>query len=254
MQHLFSSHGKTALTAIMAQQPLLAFDFDGTLAPIVSHPDDARVSHTVARRLACLAQALPLAIITGRSVADVRERLTFNPRLIIGNHGAEDPSVPAPSSRTSVFDGMRVRLRQRRDELMAAGITIEDKNHSIALHYRLAHNHQQAYDLIMDVVDSVDVGLEILSGKLVVNIVATESPDKADALAELVERCGAQSAVFVGDDINDEPVFARAEPSWLTIKIGIENANSQARFYLDNSHQILTMLNCMLSILARLKE
>lgn len=242
------------MAAVMAQQPLLAFDFDGTLAPIVSRPEDARVSRAVSRRLMLLTQALPVAIITGRSVADVRERLTFNPRFIIGNHGAEDPTLPVPSSRASVFDGMRVRLRQRWEELIAAGITVEDKNHSIALHYRLAPDHQQAYDLIMSVVESVGVGLEILSGKRVVNIVAAESPDKADALAALVERCGVASAVFVGDDINDEPVFARAEPSWLTIKIGSENADSQARFFLDNSQQILTMLNRMLSILARRKD
>ena len=76
MTHMFTLEGEAALASALACSPLLAFDFDGTLAPIVTDPDDARIPAPVARRLDRLASLLPVAIITGRAVADVRERLT----------------------------------------------------------------------------------------------------------------------------------------------------------------------------------
>ena len=90
MDHLFTPQGEAALAAVMRRDPLLAFDFDGTLAPIVDRPGDASVPDNVSRCLAKLARAHPVAIITGRSIADVRARLGFEPHFVIGNHGAED--------------------------------------------------------------------------------------------------------------------------------------------------------------------
>ncbi|MBP7659438.1 MAG: trehalose-phosphatase, partial [Burkholderiaceae bacterium] len=70
MRHLFGPGGLRVLAAFVRDDPLLAFDFDGTLAPIVSHPDRARVSKPVARELERLSLALPVAVISGRRVAD----------------------------------------------------------------------------------------------------------------------------------------------------------------------------------------
>src|SRR5690349_4491226 len=97
MQPLFSPAGEAAIAATLADSPLVAFDFDGTLAPIVAHPDDAQVLPALAPRLERLAGLLPLAIVSGRSVEDVRKRLTFMPRFVVGNHGAEDESMGVAS-------------------------------------------------------------------------------------------------------------------------------------------------------------
>ena len=75
MRHLFTPEGEAALAAVMRLAPVLAFDFDGTLAPIVARPDQAHVPPPVSEGLAHLAQRLPVAVISGRSVADVRARL-----------------------------------------------------------------------------------------------------------------------------------------------------------------------------------
>ena len=80
MRHLLSARGEAALAALMRRRPLLAFDFDGTLAPIVARPEDARVPAAVAARLAVLALRLPVAIVTGRAIGDVRHRLGFEPQ------------------------------------------------------------------------------------------------------------------------------------------------------------------------------
>lgn len=249
MKHLFSADGEAALAARIASRPLLAFDFDGTLAPIVTRPDDARVPLAVAWRLDRLSAILPVAIVTGRTVADVRERLAFTPRFVIGGHGAEDPdgesSDPGP-----VFDALRVRLHVRRAELLAAGVTVEDKGHSMALHYRLARDLEGALQMITIALEGLGPELRSYGGKRVVNVVATHAPDKAQAVASLAERCGVSSAVFVGDDINDEPVFALDEPSWLTVRVGRDDPNTRAKFCIDTPGEVAIMLDRMLILLA----
>ena len=248
MKHLFSPEGDAALAATMALQPLLAFDFDGTLAPIVARPEEARVSIAVSWRLDQLARRLPLAIVSGRSVDDVRARLSFTPGFIVGNHGAEDPLAAPSTSAPAALDGIRARMHPQLHLLDAAGVTVEDKYHSIALHYRLARDRVLALGVIERLLDSPGPGVHVFGGKQVVNIVAANAPDKADAVARLAQRCGARSVIFIGDDINDEPVFARAEPSWLTVRVGRDDPTSQARFCLESSGEVASMLDRMLGL------
>ena len=254
MKHLFSPDGEAALAAVMALRPLLAFDFDGTLAPIVARPDEARVSQAVARRLGRLALALPLAIVSGRRADDVRARLAFEPGYIIGNHGAEDPSLAVDVDLSAVFDRVRLRLHKYAEALDEAGVTVEDKGQSLALHYRLSRDRERAFALIESMTSGLGPDVEVFGGKMVVNVVASDAPDKAYAVTSLVARSGAGSALFVGDDVNDEPVFARAEPSWLTVKVGREDPDSRARFYLDHSGEVASMLDRMLALLDGFSE
>ena len=97
----------------MRLRPLLALDFDGTQSPIVTRPDNARVSAALARRLERLSRRLPVAVVTGRRVDDVATRLRFHPGFIVGNHGAEDPSIPASPEMGAILDPLRERLRAR---------------------------------------------------------------------------------------------------------------------------------------------
>lgn len=248
MKSLFCSEGEAALAAVMAKRPLLAFDFDGTLAPIVARPDDARVSVAIARRLERLARQLPVAIVTGRAVEDVQRRLSFEPHFIIGNHGIEDAASTSSSDMAAALDTIRAHISTHGDELAAAGVEVEDKRYSIALHYRLARDRRLAHELIMRLVGEAVSAVDVFGGKCVVNVVAAGAPDKALALARLVERCGVQSAVFVGDDVNDEPVFARAPADWLTVKVGRDDPASRAKFYLDSIGEVAAMLDRMLML------
>jgi trehalose 6-phosphate phosphatase len=249
MKHLFTPEGEAALAAALARQPLLAFDFDGTLAAIVARPEDARVPVAVVRRLEQLSRLLPLAIITGRSVDDVSERLDFRPRFIVGNHGAEGPCREAPGDWAVLLQPLRDRLRMRADELAAIGVAVEDKQYSVAMHYRLARDRGSAFGLITRLVANLGPGLKVFGGKLVVNVSAAQAPDKAQALADLVRRCEARGAVYVGDDVNDEPVFERREPSWLTVRVGRDNPNTEAMFVLEHPGEIAMLLERLLRLL-----
>ena len=249
MRHLFLGEGRAALVDAMRRQPLLAFDFDGTLAPIVPRPNEARVTAVVSDRLARLAELRAVAIITGRSVEDVAPRLGFKPQYIVGNHGAEDPT-DGKSLDTRALDAFRQHLADNAAHVARAGVEVEDKGYSVALHYRLARDRAAAQQCIEWLVRDLDPGLHFFGGKCIANVVVAGAPDKADAVTSLVARSGADAAVFVGDDVNDEAVFARAEPTWLTVRIGRDDPLSKADFFLDSYAEVATLLQLMLDLLS----
>ena len=246
MRHLLTPEGDQALRDVLALDPILGFDFDGTLAPIVDHPDDVMVPPEVQRGLLRLAQVLPVAIITGRSVADVMPRLGFVPRYVVGNHGAEDPdAAAAPAVASQALGSLRRRIAALDGALAQAGVEVEDKALSIALHYRRAPDPGAALVCIEALLQGLEPALHRFGGKCVVNVVAAGLPDKGDALAALVRRSGAKSAVFFGDDVNDEAVFIRAAPHWLTVRIGRDDPLSSAMFFLDHDHELEQVLQRM---------
>ena len=242
MKHLFSNTGQQALQQVLRLRPLMAFDFDGTLAPIVARPDDARVSSAISHRLRHIAEHLPVAIVTGRRVADVADRLGFEPQFIVGSHGAEDPQAETAQALIEALGGLRARLAARTAQTQAAGVFVEDKAYSIALHFRLARDRAAAESLIEDLLRDLEPDLRAFGGKCVVNVVPRQAPDKGDAVVSLVARTGSQAAVFVGDDLNDEPVFERAPPHWLTVRIGRDDPHSRAEYFLDSHAEMATLL------------
>jgi trehalose 6-phosphate phosphatase len=243
MQHLFLHDGQAALAAALRQRPLLAFDFDGTLAPIVARPDDVHLAEPVAADLRWLAQRTPVAVISGRSVADLRLRLGFEPTYLVGCHGADDAADPA---RTQAWAQPLRAWREGLDscgaELQAAGVEVEDKGAAIALHHRNARDPARALALLDALLGALPPALRGFGGKQVVNVVAAAAPDKADALLALVARSGAGTALFAGDDVNDEPVFQRAPPAWLTVRVGVPESATRARYGVQGPHEVATLL------------
>lgn len=242
MRHLFSPAGERELAELMKRGPLLAFDLDGTLAPIVARPEDARVPLPLARRLAALAQRLPLAVITGRRVADARLRLGFEPRYLIGNHGAEGLDWRPPDQALAL---QRQRLEAEGAALAAAGVQLEDKGLSLALHYRLAGDRAAAQALIERLLAELPPELESFGGKCVANIVQRSAPDKGIAVEALLRHCERDALLFVGDDVNDESVFVRARAGWLTVRVGTEPAGSRAMFFLGAFAEVGLLLEKM---------
>lgn len=245
MPHLFHAAGDAALAAVMRRGPVLAFDFDGTLAPIVATPDQARLSQSVSGKLRRLAGRMPVAIVTGRSVEDVRGRLGFEPHAIVGNHGAE-MGLQAQDAAHAELDPVRDALAARGPELAQAGVMVEDKGLSLALHYRLSRRPGEARALIRAVMEASRGSFRNFAGKMVENIVPEGAPDKGAAVHALVAHWQASCAVFVGDDVNDEPVFASAPDDWLTIRVGRDDPDSQADFFLDGTAEVGMLLDRML--------
>ena len=262
MQTLLGPEGAQALTQVLHHRPLLAFDFDGTLAPIIDRPDHVQVDPRLARVLGALAIRLPVAIVTGRAIRDVRARLGFRPHFIVGNHGAEEEAIrgdtphtetdTAPGVLQVALDPLRRQLARDEFDLRRHGVRMEDKGASIALHYRGCREPALAIAWIEAVLararSQTDApALQVFGGKMVINVLAAQAPDKAVAISRLVQRCGAASVVFAGDDVNDEPVFRMAPPHWVTIRVGSDDALSPARFQVDEPRDLLPWLGSMLT-------
>lgn len=248
MQHLLTAEGEAALALMAARSTLLAFDFDGTLAPIAPRPELVQVPTGVADRLHRLSKRVALAVITGRSLADVAPRLGFEPQYLVGNHGAEGAlGWSAPMQDWAV--AVHARLAQHAEPLATAGVTVEDKGYSLALHYRLAPDAQRAVRAIEAALDGLDASHRIFGGKCVLNVAPADAPDKGEALQQLVREAGVAGALFVGDDVNDEPAFACAQAHWVTVRIGPDGQDSKARFYLRSTDEVVAMLDRLLVLL-----
>lgn len=246
MKRLFTPEADAALGRAMLQDPVLAFDFDGTLAPIVPVPGDARVPPAVMLRLRRLTERWPVAIITGRAIDDVRQRLAFEPWRVVGSHGAESGDQARIDEARSALDVARLHLQDARHALQQHGIGIEDKGASIALHYRLASDRPAAVQAIAQALSVLPAELAVFGGKMVANIVPAWAHDKGNALAELVNERGNPAAVFLGDDVNDESVFAREDEHWFTVRIGQDYPNSRAQYVMDSTAELPRLLDLML--------
>jgi trehalose 6-phosphate phosphatase len=242
MIYAFSPEGVASLSAVLATEPLLAFDIDGTLAPIVERPHDARLPDDVQRCLAWLARRNEVAIITGRAVHDARRMFSFEPRYLVGNHGAE--GLPGWRERSAAFEHS---VRQWRDALAAcegladAGVGIEDKRYSLSLHYRQAANPYAASRAIYGCIAMMRPAPHVIDGKAVVNLLPPDAPDKGDALRALIEQSRCRNALYVGDDDTDETVFGLNLPNVLTLRVE-PAADSQATLFLRDQREVLTLM------------
>lgn len=248
MTPILSAAGDLAMIRILAEKPLLALDFDGTLAPIVSEPSAARASADIAELLTVLGNRLPVAIVTGRSVADVAGRLGFSPSFIVGNHGAEGlPGAPGKPPEVGLW---RDRImRNFKADLDAAGVTIEDKGYSMSMHYRHAPDRDVARDLIHAAIMSLKPVPRVIGGKCVVNLLPADAPDKFSAVSALLKISGCRSAIFAGDDVTDDVVFDQASDDWLTVRVEALD-DSRARFYLSAQAEMPAFLRRLLDFAA----
>lgn len=233
MIYAFSAAGLTRLDALVATRPLLAFDIDGTLAPIAQRPDEARLPDDVQRRLGEIARCTSVAIITGRGVDDARRMLSFEPRYLIGNHGAE--GLPGWSGRSEAF---AATVRQWRPTLATAaltdaGVLVEDKRYSLSLHFRGAADPASARGAIERCIASLEPAPRIIAGKAVINVLPEDAPDKGDALRTLIGAEQTSNVLYVGDDDTDEAVFALDLPGVLTLRVEPSQTSAAMLFLRD---------------------
>lgn len=247
MMHLFAPENSGVLAQLAWARVLVAFDYDGTLAPIVTDPQRAFMRSRTSELLTRVCELYPSAVISGRSKADVLSRLGgAEVDHVVGNHGLE------PGTRLEEFEqDMRQALEALRRSLSAIqGIEFEDKRYSLALHYRNSRNKELARRAIRDAVASLPVSTRIVLGKLVVNVVPDGAPNKGDALLELRTAAQADTALYVGDDVTDEDVFRLDQPGRLvSVRVG-ESRVSTAAFFLRDQREI----DRLLFQLVRLRE
>ncbi|MDQ6936220.1 MAG: trehalose-phosphatase [Actinomycetota bacterium] len=192
---------------------LLAFDFDGTLAPIVSDPSHARLVAGAGAALERLARrGAQIALISGRDALTLVElsRLADLPGLIVeGIYGAEQwrAGVLRTLDDPPVID----RLRRELPHLLATtpwcdGVWIEDKRLSLVLHTRQARKPGYAQEELWGRAPAyaAQLGLEAHPGNHVIEF-RLPGYDKAGALRRLVHIHRPTAVLYAGDDLGDVP-------------------------------------------------
>ncbi|GAB2870675.1 trehalose-phosphatase [Streptomyces deserti] len=218
--------GRDGLDALLARpgKALIGLDFDGTLAPIVADPEQARAHPDAVPALAALApKVAAVAVITGRpaGVAVRHGGFAGVPGLehltVLGHYGAErweaaTGEVTAPAPHPGVA-AVRAELPGFLDGIGAwQGTWIEEKGRAVAVHTRRAADPQAAFEALRDPLTDLATrhGLIVEPGRMVLEL-RPPGIDKGVALLDFAREIGAGSVLFAGDDLGDLPAFAAVD-------------------------------------------
>jgi trehalose 6-phosphate phosphatase len=215
----------------------LFLDFDGTLVTIQPRPDAVRLSAEARRTLAVLARSprFRVWVISARRRADVSRRIGVPGIRYLGLYGWErepitaGPLGPIYHVRTFLAGSLPAH----------PNIWIEDKQHTIAVHYRGAPEalRRAALERVQRAVAPWRYGLRIAPGKAVWEILPITFGNKGAAVRRELATLPAQALpVYLGDDLSDEDAFA-VLPHGVSIRVGTRRT-TRARYHLEGVVQV----------------
>ena len=213
----------------------LFLDFDGTLVDLAETPAAIQVSPGLGPLLERLQERLSgrLAIVSGRSIADLESHIECAGIAVSGSHGLELRLADGHSLPVSIPEGLE-KMRSAVSEFAASqqGLLVEEKPAGIALHYRLAPALADEVEGFMAEL-AMAHQLSLQRGHMVVEL-RPEGATKGDALRAIMAEPDFADArpVFVGDDLTDEHAFeAAADLRGAGVLVGAERATA-ARYRL----------------------
>src|SRR5262245_14011928 len=226
------------LSAPDLRQVAILLDVDGTILDFAPTPREVFVSPMLRRLLQSLLERTggALALVSGRPLKELD--LLFAPLQlpVVGGHGAEiRPKARGPVARVAAQQ-LNEDLRRRLATIAAwaPGIILEDKDYSLAIHYRLAPEKEQAIrEAVLAICEEwAPASVEVLPGKFVLEV-KSMGFDKGTAVRHLMMRAPFQARrpIFIGDDTTDEAAFAViAEFDGLGISVGRRFPDAAACF------------------------
>jgi trehalose 6-phosphate phosphatase len=228
IQPLFDHLSGIAATVAAARHLLLFLDFDGTLSPIVEEPERAQLPLDTRNTLRTLAsrEGVSLAIISGRPIYDLRERVGLKNLIYAGNHGLEisGPGMhfiePAAAQRIKALGELSRHLRTRLRHIPGAGV--EYKVLSASVHFRKAppDREEEIGERVQTAVGSLGNLFEVTMGLKVFEIRPKVNWNKGMAVRWIKQATTPDALpIYIGDDTTDEDAFA-ALPEGITISAG----------------------------------
>lgn len=226
------------------KKPVFFLDYDGTLTPIVSRPEDAKISQEMRDVVKTLCEKYTVAIVSGRFREDVQGLLGIDGLVYAGSHGFDilGPDIeminPDAQKTIPVIASMVDKVKA---ELGAIeGVIIEDKKFSLAVHYRLVDedkHFEKIQSFCQSLVEPFD-NLRLMHGKKVFEILPALDWDKGKAVRFVLKALGYSwdevAAVYIGDDTTDEDAFRMVKTRGLAVLVSEEERPSVADFTVDS--------------------
>jgi alpha,alpha-trehalase len=255
MSHLpnaLDSYGQL-IGVVGGRQPFVCLDFDGTLSQIVSDPDAATLVDGAAEALANLAAQCPVAILSGRDLADIRERVGLPGLWYAGSHGFEliapDGSHHHNDSAAAAVPVLETAAAELHSALeQIPGVRVEHKRYAVAVHYR-----NVAPERVSEIVASTHRhgkrhGLRVTAGRKVVELRPDIDWDKGTALTWIrdhIHQTGRVLPIYVGDDLTDEDVFDAIRFNGIPVVVRHDEGGSRptaAQFTLNSPGEVCEFL------------
>lgn len=242
---------------------MLFLDCDGTLAPIAESPEKARIPADVKKLLKKVSgdPSCKVAIISGRSLEDIKRLVGVNGLIYSGNHGLE---IEGPGIKFKPLSLMGVKsvskyignkLRHRLSPIK--GVLIEDKGLSLSVHYRMAERKDEARikALFFGAVRAHIIKKEItvMLGKKVFEVRPRIKWDKGKAALWLFARQKfllknkPVLPVYMGDDVTDEDAFKALRGKGITVSVGRQPL-SQAEYYIKDTGESKKVIRKILKL------
>ena len=232
--------------AARSGQVAVFLDYDGTLTPIVSQPESAFLSGSMREALRGMAARTPVAILSGRDLDDVRQRVDIDGIIYAGSHGFDiaGPRGLCRQAATEFSPSLDLAEKQLHKALdRIPGARIERKHFSIAAHYRnVKENNVSAVRQAVAEVVARHRDLRRIDGKKVCELLPDIDWDKGKAVLWLLEALGFERGnvrpVYIGDDSTDEDAFRALEPCGVGIIVAEQSQRTVARYMLKDPGEV----------------
>lgn len=262
MKNIFDYWGK--LKEELSDKYIMLFlDYDGTLTSIARTPGKAVILQETKRLLSLLSQRknCRIAIISGRTLADIKKMVGLKNVIYSGNHGfqIDGPKIKyelaVPAGYKKVLRRIKTQLKEKLSGIK--GVFVEDKKLSLALHFRLADKRQLPFIKTVfhetAIIYLVKNKIKVKPGKKVFEVRPPLQWDKGKVVLWLLARQEVLSKsekivpVYIGDDVTDEDAFKALKNRGLTIFVGLTNS-SQAKYYVKDVKGVYDFLKGILGI------
>jgi alpha,alpha-trehalase len=245
------------ILASRLQRLAVFLDYDGTLTPIVAHPEDAVLSEAMRETVRQLAKHRTVGIISGRDLADVRNLVGLEELVYAGSHGFEIAGPLDFHHTHEEAEDCRLAIDQaesllRKDLTSIPGVQVERKRYAIAVHYRNARDEQiPDVERVVDEVASQHDNLRKSGGKKIFELQPRLDWNKGRALGWLLTTLKLDGPeilpLYIGDDLTDEDAFAALRERGVGIVVRDEPRPTAARYALDDVAGVKAFLDQVLT-------